>query len=410
RGPQDRQGDHHRSRVERCCQGPGLRAVTGRGPGTGGPGRGGSPGSPGNPGGPGRPGTPGRPGAGGRRTGQGPQQGPRRPSDPRATTGPNGGLPPDRTTGPRPRLPDDRNRQSGPMPRAPQDRAARPGPTAPGPRTPQDRTTGPGARLPVKTRVPGGPRTRRPDSSKRPPRGPRRPRRPPRWMTFQRGNAGRRIGITLLAITIVLTLFAGRLVQLQGMESAHYKQLASKEQLQKITVPAVRGKIYGSDGQILAMTLEQYTIAWDPTQIKNADKASAAQRLAGPLGVPAAQVLKLLVHPSSKQYVQLAKGVSAVSEQQIVALGIPGMVPPQSMNPPQPTFTRLYPNGTSTGDVVGLTNVPDPNTGVIQGYTGIEKEYNTLLTGTNGSEEVATGLDQQPIPLAGTQDDTPAQD
>ncbi|HXT88754.1 MAG TPA: penicillin-binding protein 2 [Trebonia sp.] len=229
-------------------------------------------------------------------------------------------------------------------------------------------------------------------------------------MTFQRGNAGRRIGITLLAITIVLTLFAGRLVQLQGMESAHYKQLASKEQLQKITVPAVRGKIYGSDGQILAMTLEQYTIAWDPTQIKNADKPSAAQRLAGPLGVPAAQVLKLLVHPSSKQYVQLAKGVSAVSEQQIVALGIPGMVPPQSMNPPQPTFTRLYPNGTSTGDVVGLTNVPDPNTGVIQGYTGIEKEYNTLLTGTNGSEEVATGLDQQPIPLAGTQDDTPAQD
>ena len=38
---------------------------------------------------------------------------------------------------------------------------------------------------------------------------------------------------------IVLTLFAGRLVQLQGMESAHYKQLASKGQLQKITVPAV---------------------------------------------------------------------------------------------------------------------------------------------------------------------------
>src|SRR6201990_615375 len=118
----------------------------------------------------------------------------------------------------------------------------------------------------------------------------------------------------MLAITIVLTLFAGRLVQLQGIESAHYKQLASKEQLQKITVPAVRGTIRGSDGQILAMTLEQYTIAWGPTQIPDAKKPADAQRLAGLLGVPAAKVLDLLRHPSSKQYVQLATGVSAGNE------------------------------------------------------------------------------------------------
>jgi cell division protein FtsI (penicillin-binding protein 3) len=206
-------------------------------------------------------------------------------------------------------------------------------------------------------------------------------------------------------------LFAGRLVQLQGMESAHYKQLASKEQLQKITVPAVRGTIRGSgsDGQILAMTLEQYTIAWDPTQIPDAKKPADAQRLAGLLGVPAAKVLDLLRHPSSKQYVQLATGVSAGNEQKIVDLDIPGMVPPQTMSPPQPTFTRLYPNGNSTQDVVGLTHVTNPDTGVISGYAGIEEEYNTLLTGTNGSEEVMTGLDKQPIPLAGAQD-TPAKD
>jgi cell division protein FtsI (penicillin-binding protein 3) len=258
--------------------------------------------------------------------------------------------------------------------------------------------------------VPGGPRARRPDSSRRPPRGPRRPRRPPRWLTFQRGDSGRRIGITMLAITIVLTLFAGRLVQLQGMESDQYKKAASKEQLHKITVPAMRGTIYGSDGQVLALTVETYTIAWDPTQIPDAKKPAAAQQLAGLLGVPAAKVLDLLQHPSSKQYVQLAKGVPAENEQKIVALKIHGMVPPQSMVPPQPTFSRVYPNGNATANVVGLTHVKDPGTGVISGYAGVEGTYDTLLTGTNGSEEVETGLDNQPIPLAGTQNDTPAKD
>ena len=289
------------------------------------------------------------------------------------------------------------------MPRVPQDRTARPGGTGPGPRSPEARATGPGARLPRGAQVPRGPRPPRRDSGARPPRRPRRPRRPPRWLTIKRGDSGRRIGITLLAITIVLTLFAGRLVQLQGMESTHYKQLASQEQLHKITVPALRGYIYGSDRQTLAMTVETYTIAWDPTQIPDAKRPADAQRLAGVLGVPAAKVLDLLRHPSSKQYVQLAKGVKADTEQKIVALKIPGMVPPQ------PAFARTYPNGDSTADVVGLTNV-SPETGVISGYAGVEKTYDTLLTGTTGSEEVETGLNDQPIPLAGTQDDTPAKD
>jgi cell division protein FtsI (penicillin-binding protein 3) len=296
------------------------------------------------------------------------------------------------------------------MPRVPQDRAARPGATTPGPRTPQGRATGPGARLPRNARVPGGRPAPRRDSGARPPRGPRRPRHPPRWLTIKRGDSGRRIGITLLAITIVLTLFAGRLVQLQGMESTHYKQLASLEQLRKITVPAMRGTIYGSDGEILATTIETYTIAWDPTQIRDAAKPAAAQRLAGLLGVPAAQVLNSLRHPSSKQYVKLATGVLATNEQKIVALKIPGMIPPQSMTPAQPTFTRVYPNGNATANVVGLTHVTDPSTGVISGYEGIEQEYDSLLTGTTGTEEVETSLNQQPIPLAGTQDDTPAKD
>jgi cell division protein FtsI (penicillin-binding protein 3) len=248
-----------------------------------------------------------------------------------------------------------------------------------------------------------GPVTRPPRGSRRPPRrgGARRPPRRPRWLTVNRGEPGRRVGIALLVVAVVLTLFAGRLVQLQGMESAYLKSAAASEQVRVNPLPALRGTIYGANGQPLAMTIETYKVTADPPKIPDADKPSVAQELAGPLGLPAAQVLSLLRHPSSPDYVQLATGVSTANEAKIEAFGIPDVVM-------TPTFVRAYPDGSATANLVGLTNV-DPKTGVISGYSGIEAEYNTLLTGTTGSEQVMVGADGVPIPLAGTEDQ-PAKD
>jgi cell division protein FtsI (penicillin-binding protein 3) len=264
--------------------------------------------------------------------------------------------------------------------------------------------------------MPRGDRAAPPDRpADRPPRGPRRPplrasargasaRRPPRrprWLTVRRGEPGRRVGITLLVTAIVLTLFAGRLVQLQGMESAYYKAAAATEQVRINPLPALRGTIYGANGQPLAMTIETYTVAADPPKIADADKASVAQELARPLGLTAAQVLSKLLHPTSPDYVQLAKGVSTSNEAKIEALDIPDLTI-------TPNFVRAYPDGSATANLVGFTNA-NPDTGVITGQSGIEAEYNSLLTGTTGSEQVMVGADGVPIPLAGTQD-KPAQD
>jgi cell division protein FtsI (penicillin-binding protein 3) len=218
-------------------------------------------------------------------------------------------------------------------------------------------------------------------------------------MTVHRGEPGRRVGLTLLTIAIVLTLFAGRMVQLQGMESGYYKNLANKEKLSTVALPAQRGQILGADGQILAMTVETYLVTADPPVIPADQLASVAAKAAGPLQMTAAQVLALLEHPTSPQYVVLKKGVPAQNEQRLAALDLPGLTYTGS-------FARTYPNGTSTADVVGGTNV-NPDTGVIQGISGLEATDNKLLTGTTGSEQVEIGVDGEQIPLAGTQD-TPA--
>jgi cell division protein FtsI (penicillin-binding protein 3) len=199
-----------------------------------------------------------------------------------------------------------------------------------------------------------------------------------------RGDPGRRLGVTLIAIVFVLTLFGGRLVQIQGMDSGQYKTQADEDSLNTVSLPAVRGTITGSNGQILAMTIETYTITADPPQMS--DKSQAAQELAGPLGKPAATVLGLLEHPSSKDYVVLAKGVSASDESKIA--GIAGITP-------EPTDVRVYPDGDATANVVGFTSSVD---GVISGEQGIEEEYNKLLSGTPGSEEMEFGADGQAIP------------
>jgi cell division protein FtsI (penicillin-binding protein 3) len=280
----------------------------------------------------------------------------------------------------------------------PPDRGARQAP-----RTPADRSTGPDPRLPGNARV--RPAAGRPAPEDGPPRRPARPprpprrRRPPRWLTAHRGEPARRVGITLLAITIVLTLFAGRMVQLQGMESGYYKNLANKEKLTTIDLPAERGSILGANGQILAMTVETYTITADPPLIPVGQLASVAAQAAGPLQMTTAQVLYALKHPApdSPDYVKLKAGVPAGNEITLAALDLPGIYSAGS-------FAPAYPNGTATADVVGLSHITDPDTGVISGYSGLEYADNKLLTGTTGKEQVEISSTGEQIPLAGTQD------
>jgi cell division protein FtsI (penicillin-binding protein 3) len=71
-----------------------------------------------------------------------------------------------------------------------------------------------------------------------------------------------------------------------------------------------------------------------------------------------------------------------------------------------PSFVRAYPDGSATANLVGFTN---QQSGVITGQTGLEAEYNKLLTGTTGSEQVMVGADGVPIPLAGSEN-KPAKD
>jgi cell division protein FtsI (penicillin-binding protein 3) len=192
----------------------------------------------------------------------------------------------------------------------------------------------------------------------------------------------------------VLTLFAARLVQLQGIEAGRYRVLALKQRDLTIPLPAVRGTITGANGEVLAMTVATYLVYADPPQMPTADQAQVATKLAAYLNMPADQILSLIQHPTSQQYVVLAKGVSAQTGDAIQALNLPGI----SLTP---SYARSYPDGDTTANIVGFTGT---NAQGLIGAAGIEQEYNSLLAGRAGSEQVQIGTNGQQIPLAGSSD------
>jgi cell division protein FtsI (penicillin-binding protein 3) len=208
---------------------------------------------------------------------------------------------------------------------------------------------------------------------------------------LRRAGHGRRLSLSLVCIGLALVLIAARLVQLQGMHWSQYRALAQQQMLppQPIPIPVVRGSITSGDGTILAMTVQTDLIYADPVLIHQAKRAAVAAALAGPLGMTQSAVLALIEHPSSPQYVVLKKNVPAATGTRISGLQLPGIAE-------DPSYSRIYPNGDLAANLIGFTNADAA--GDLRGAAGLEQEYNSLLSGRDGSEEVELGPQQQPIP------------
>ena len=222
-----------------------------------------------------------------------------------------------------------------------------------------------------------------------------RPRPDPGRSGLRRAGPGRRLKISLVCIGVVLALFAARLVQLQGLHWSQYRALAQKQMLppQPISIPVVRGSITSSDGTVLAMTLQTDLVYADPAQIPQAQRPQVAAALAGPLGMPQPVIQALLDYPTSPQYMVLKRNVPAATGARITALQLRGIAE-------TPSYSRTYPNGDLAANLIGFTNAG--GNGDATGAAGIEQEYNSLLAGRDGSEEVEMGPTQQPIPATET--------
>ena len=90
-------------------------------------------------------------------------------------------------------------------------------------------------------------------------RGPVRPPRP--------GDPRRRLRVALIVLLFVLTLFAGRLVQMQGLDGPTVARVALDKRTTTVSLPAHRGDITDAGGAVLATTVERRDILVDQTLV-----------------------------------------------------------------------------------------------------------------------------------------------
>lgn len=220
----------------------------------------------------------------------------------------------------------------------------------------------------------------------------RPPKRPPRRVRL--ADPRKRLNVSLVGICVLLSLFAGRLVQLQGLDASTYAAAARESNRHPVQLPAQRGDIVDRNGAPLASTVEAYNVTVNQAQVTN--PAAYALQLEPLLGVDATTIQRALT--GTKPFAYVAKGITGPVWRQVKALGLAGIYPENAAS-------RAYPAGAVGGNVVGFIGSDG------EGLAGLEQSRQADLAGADGEavyqfspggQRIPTSSDSIREPVAGT--------
>ncbi len=215
----------------------------------------------------------------------------------------------------------------------------------------------------------------------------RRSQREPR-RTIPRATGPFRLWSAFCAVAFLLSLFAARLVQLQGVDENDYAAMARATGAQTITLEAPRAPIYDRFGVKLAETVDAAKLIADPT-FTSGHATEIAAVLHRRFGADYLDMVSSLRKPGTR-YVELARHLSpkvaSATVTRLNHLGLAGVYTAHDT-------LRVYPAGDVAASLLGF--VKQDGTGA----TGIEHGLEPTLAGTDGSAtyQVENG---QILPLA----------
>lgn len=205
--------------------------------------------------------------------------------------------------------------------------------------------------------------------------------------------AVRRIRWLLAVYGLVLVVVVAQLVTIQVVDAEVYADRSVAQRERTLTLPAVRGRIYDRDGDVLATSVDGATVYADPRAYRPsetpdgtpvppaAEPAEVAAALAPVLGRDVTELTERLEQDA--HFVYLARQLDAEVGERIEALELPGVA---VLREPR----RVYPGGGLAAQVVGFTGIDG------DGLQGLEAQYDTVLRGEPGTlllERAPGGLD-----------------
>lgn len=211
-------------------------------------------------------------------------------------------------------------------------------------------------------------------------------------------NAGAAILFVIFSLLFFILIYRYFSIQISGEVDG--KALAAKAQQKYSRVgvlPAVRGNIFDRNGEVVAEDTASYTLVaildkkmtLNPKNPKHVvDPGYTAEKLAKYIDLSESKIYKILRKKGLVQveFGKAGRDIDFQTKKKIEEEHLPGI-----------TFTRsskrFYPNGTFASHVIGYTDQVEKN-GTVKtiGKMGIEKEFNTVLTGSNGQIDYKSDL------------------
>ena len=186
--------------------------------------------------------------------------------------------------------------------------------------------------------------------------------------------------MALIVIGAVLIGLIGRVAYLQTTEADTLRSAAADQWTRSITIQAQRGTMFDRHGAELAMSVPAVTVSINPKLIDNGP--ATVQALDDLLDLPDDETAQLLAEIESKDrgFVFVRRQADADIGDDIAALKLAGVNVDRESR-------REMPGGDTGRSVIGRTNIDG------QGISGLELQFDDLLTGTGGEmrREVAPG-------------------
>jgi cell division protein FtsI (penicillin-binding protein 3) len=210
-----------------------------------------------------------------------------------------------------------------------------------------------------------------------------------------RGVSTLRLRIGFVLIAMVMSVFAARLVQLQGLDPQQYARMAAAEGSVSVVLPAERGEILDRTGQPLAVSVDGLMIVADPFLTAD-DAPELARLLAQRLGLDYFLVLERLRAVDSRfQYIarQIPAATASAVVEEAREAGFRGL---DTRDDP----VRFYPSGEVAANVVGFLGAPRKD-GSARPLAGFEAAFDDHLAGVDGEARYQVGAGAR-IPLGDT--------
>ena len=196
-------------------------------------------------------------------------------------------------------------------------------------------------------------------------------------------------GIILFSL-LLFCIMIGRVIQLgtsKEIDGVNLQELASKRTTRTDVITANRGSIYSVNGDPLAINVASYKLiayldSKRTTNPKNpqhvVNKEETAEKLAPILGIEKEQILTYLNKENIYQteFGLAGKALNELTKNKIEDLNLPGLDFIES-------YKRYYPKGNFASYIVGYAKTNNDD-GKISGEMGIEKQYNSILKGSDG--------------------------